>query len=323
MSYNFSINNLAEFISQNKNINKTNNTIIFPKEIGDFSIKETLINKDIFLFHTNMNLKQNINLESKGLVEGLYINILLEGSFNYKNTNNDFQYNMIKNKTSLSFINETAGYTEIKSNTKYQSVGILVRGDFLEKNLLNHISNIDELKQKSISLLKNSPTNYNTSICVNQLFNSPKSKNLDHLYKESKVLEILFYEFQDILNNTRTNNQKVKFDEYDFDALDLAKEILIQNIKNPPSIKELSKKVKLNEFKLKIGFKQRFHTTPYNMLIKYRMEKSKELLENTDMNILEISQKIGYKYQANFSEVFLKYYGIRPKEILKTRKYYF
>lgn len=47
---------------------------------------------------------------------------------------------------------------------------------------------------------------------------------------------------------------------------------------------------------------------------KKRMEKAAELLENTDLKIIEISNTIGYENQGKFAKVFFQMYGITPLE---------
>ena len=52
------------------------------------------------------------------------------------------------------------------------------------------------------------------------------------------------------------------------------------------------------------------------------MHKARDLLKNSDYNINEISNIVGYKYQGNFSLAFVKKFGIRPKDMLKSRSYH-
>ena len=75
--------------------------------------------------------------------------------------------------------------------------------------------------------------------------------------------------------------------------------------------------------KLKKGFKEEFNITPYKLLEQCRMGKAKYLLENEDMNVNEISKLIGYKYQNNFAKIFKQYFKVSPKDIMKSRKYYY
>ena len=71
--------------------------------------------------------------------------------------------------------------------------------------------------------------------------------------------------------------------------------------------------VAINELKLKIGFHKYFNTTPYNLLIEYRLQEAKRLLIASELNINEISKKVGYKYAQNFTKAFGDRFGMPPK----------
>ncbi len=58
----------------------------------------------------------------------------------------------------------------------------------------------------------------------------------------------------------------------DIECLYRAKEILLNDIIRPPSLKELARKSAINEFKLKKGFKELFGITVYRMLQEVRLK---------------------------------------------------
>jgi len=118
-------------------------------------------------------------------------------------------------------------------------------------------------------------------------------------------------------------NTKFKLDVYDIEAIKKAKEILINNMKNPPSIVELARLVHVNEFKLKYGFKEVFNDTPYNTLLRYKLKYAADLLKKSDMNAGEVAMHIGYKSLPSFTKAFIKFHGIKPMELMKSRKYYY
>ncbi len=80
-----------------------------------------------------------------------------------------------------------------------------------------------------------------------------------------------------------------------------------------PSIKELCKIVAINELKLKTGFRQFFNETPYGTSVEYRLQEAKKLLIASELNINEISKKVGYKYAQNFTKAFGDRFGMPPK----------
>lgn len=139
----------------------------------------------------------------------------------------------------------------------------------------------------------------------------PKDK-LQEIYLESKLLELIYTTFN--LPNIN-NSDKIYLSTQDIEVLNKVKIILIENIINPPSIKDLAHKSAMNDYKLKKGFKQLFGNTVYGFLQEYRLNKAKELLEKGDINIGEVAFLVGYKRLSHFSMVFKKYFGINPREI--------
>ena len=49
-------------------------------------------------------------------------------------------------------------------------------------------------------------------------------------------------------------------------------------------------------------------------LLELRMKKSMELLKNTEMNINEVGEAVGYENYVSFKRAFLRYQGISPRE---------
>ncbi len=320
LSYSFSTANLGEFLCSD-DLRK----VVLPKDIGYFSREETKINDDIFLYKYNHDIHKDMSIGSKTTNSFFDIHIVLNDDSYYKSKLTNSEQYTKSGYTTSSFISEENGVSFKKANSKLKSIEITIKDNFLQNHLFNQLQNIKDIYSKPTTLFKNRPTNLKTKICANELFNSPHTGILDKLYMESKVLEILYHEFGDILSSDKNlkSHDKIRFDDYDIEALHLARDILINNIQNPPSMQELSKLVKLNEFKLKVGFKQKFNITPYKLVTQYRMQKAKQLLETGDMNIYEISKLVGYKYQNNFTKVFKEHFGIRPSELIKSRKYYY
>jgi AraC-like DNA-binding protein len=59
-------------------------------------------------------------------------------------------------------------------------------------------------------------------------------------------------------------------------------------------------------------FRQTFHETPHQYLIRKRMERARELLANTDLTILEICLAVGFASPGSFSTRFRQIVGWSP-----------
>lgn len=66
-------------------------------------------------------------------------------------------------------------------------------------------------------------------------------------------------------------------------------------------------------------FRQYLQQTPVGYLTSYRLERSADLLRNTNLTITEISMRSGFASQSYFTETFRKHSGITPSEYRKQR----
>lgn len=161
---------------------------------------------------------------------------------------------------------------------------------------------------------------------IQSIKNMAESKMLTPLYLESKILEsiaLIDIELNSSYKNIfdkQINYEKIKIgkDRYisltpsDIDAIYNAHEILTEEACNPPTIKSLSKRVFLNEQKLKAGFNFKYHMSISEYTTTLRIAMAETLLSTTDLSVDEIAKKVGYNYSANFIKMFKKYHGKTP-----------
>ena len=101
---------------------------------------------------------------------------------------------------------------------------------------------------------------------------------------------------------------------YDIPALELAKSIIEKDPIKHIYISDLADIAGINEFKLKLGFRELFQTSPYQYRLHLCLEKAKYLLEETDDTIDEIASKVGFETYNGFSTAFKKAYQVAPTE---------
>lgn len=111
-------------------------------------------------------------------------------------------------------------------------------------------------------------------------------------------------------------NCKFLANEADREKISRAREILIEHISEPITIRELSRKVAINECYLKKGFKEMFGSTIFDFYQSQRMEHAKYLLYEKGLNVTEVSLLLGYSSISHFSTAFKKHTGLKPCELL-------
>lgn len=104
----------------------------------------------------------------------------------------------------------------------------------------------------------------------------------------------------------------MKLKKEDIEIIRRAKEILANSQRYHITINALSRETGMNRTKLQFGFKQLFGISIDNFRIKMRMERAKELLEQTEKSVKEISILLGYKSVGSFSARFKKMFMVSP-----------
>ncbi|HVU95485.1 MAG TPA: AraC family transcriptional regulator [Puia sp.] len=101
---------------------------------------------------------------------------------------------------------------------------------------------------------------------------------------------------------------------YDVPAIELAKSLIEKDPVAHIHIPMLADRAGINEFKLKVGFRELFQTSPYQYRLRLCLEKAKALLEETDDTIDQIASKVGFDTYNGFSTAFKKAFSIAPTE---------
>lgn len=136
------------------------------------------------------------------------------------------------------------------------------------------------------------------------------------VYLEAKALELLALQLDHFSETPKKNGEAPRLHPDDAKRVEAAAEILVRDMLDPPSLLDLARRVGLNDFKLKVGFKEVFGTTAFGHLHEKRMDRARLMLEEGEMSVGEISAAVGYAGQSHFSAAFKKRFGIKPISLL-------
>lgn len=172
--------------------------------------------------------------------------------------------------------------------------------------------------QHETSFSKTFPICNRTRMVLDALLNHNYSGNLANIFVNAQTQMLLLYSL-DSLEEKEQETSSVKFlsNEADREKLLKAREILLQNIGEPITIKALSRKVAMNECYLKKGFKEMFGSTIFDFYQSQRMEHAKYLLYEKGLTVTEVSILLGYSSISHFSTAFKKHTGLKPCELLR------
>ncbi len=103
--------------------------------------------------------------------------------------------------------------------------------------------------------------------------------------------------------------------ETERDKIAEARQVLENNIDRPLTIRELSRKVAMNECYLKKGFKALTGKTIHDYQQDIRIARAKELLQQ-HISVTEVANTLGYSSISHFSTAFKRVTGMKPCELL-------
>ncbi|MFL5808843.1 MAG: helix-turn-helix domain-containing protein [Flavisolibacter sp.] len=181
----------------------------------------------------------------------------------------------------------------------------------------------DTLSEKILSFKHTSSFTRTLSLCgrtrmaLEGLLNHNYSDSLENIFVNAQTQMLLLYSL-DCMDDKELDVINCKFlsNEADREKVMKAREVLLQHIGEPITIKQLSRKVAMNECYLKKGFKEMFGTTIFDFYQSQRMEHAKYLLYEKALTVTEVSILLGYSSISHFSTAFKKHTGLKPCELL-------
>lgn len=147
-----------------------------------------------------------------------------------------------------------------------------------------------------------------------------KLEQFEHMYRYPSAIKL----FEDILAFLKTfvevmNNQ---FDDYkNKQKIQMAIRYITENYDKDLNMAVVSNYISMNYSLFSYVFKQYTGSNFVNYLKDLRMKEAKRLLEETELRVNEISQKIGYDNEKHFMKTFKSVCGVSPTEYRRNMQF--
>jgi len=157
-----------------------------------------------------------------------------------------------------------------------------------------------------------------TQLIATQLLSCPLKGACRRLYVESKTLELISAALDKIGSDARPGHFPLS--KSDVERIREARRLLLEDITNPPRIRQLAKSVGINEFKIKYGFREVFGCTIRQCLRMHRMETARSMLADTDTTVGTVASMVGYTNMSHFITAFRDQFGVTPGALLSHKR---
>lgn len=139
---------------------------------------------------------------------------------------------------------------------------------------------------------------------------------IDKLYKSNK--------FSSVMNIVNLNIERLE-KEFSFNPqmthreIESIKKYICENYNKELSVEQLAEKVFMAPSYLSYIFKKETGQNLSKYIKAYRMEKAKQMLEETHNKIVNISTAVGYTNVSYFCQSFREYFGVSPQKFRNER----
>ena len=283
-------------------------------QINTSSFLETKIEDKFYVLKSENDGKKNKNLKKEIDTSFIQFHFVSEGQALYSFNNGAYKMSVNKGKYIVL-------YNPIKNlplnaviSPKSNVLSVLISIKKFHKLFSEDSNNIQFLKDENANqkyYYENKISNP-IFLVLNELKRFDINSSTKNLFLKAKIYEL----FSHLYNRNRDLNiEQCPFltNEENFKKIKKAKDIIIENMTNPPSLVELSEEINLSLKKLKEGFKKIYGKPVYQFLIEYKMELAKKLLSDNNYNVNEVSLKLGYSTASHFITAFKNKYGLTPK----------
>ena len=284
-------------------------------QINTSSFLETKIEEKFYVLKSENDGKKNKNLKKEIDTSYIQFHFVSDGQAIFSFNNGAYKMSVNKGKYVVL-------YNPIKNlplnaviSPKSNVLSVLISIKKFHKLFSEDSNNIQFLKDENANqkyYYENKISNP-IFLVLNELKRFDINSSTKNLFLKAKIYEL----FSHLYNRNRDLNiEQCPFltNEENFKKIKKAKDIIIENMTNPPSLIELSEEINLSLKKLKEGFKKIYGKPVYQFLIEYKMELAKKLLSVNDYNVNEVSIKLGYSTASHFITAFKNKYGLTPKK---------
>ncbi|MEM7729237.1 MAG: AraC family transcriptional regulator [Pseudomonadota bacterium] len=221
---------------------------------------------------------------------------------------------------------DVASHYELQGGTTIRLVILNCGPRFFTKTLslspfkipapLNHV--FEEKGQDSIGNVV--PLRPDVLRAANEIYRAQSrfSRELLRSYQYGKGVEIACSVISGLESKTEVGVVGAEISVRDIGRVEEAREIILSNIEQVPTIPEIARMIGVNQTKLKSIFKLAYGMTIHEFTQKGKMDLALDLLHERRLSISEIGQEVGYDFPASFTHAFKRYYGLTPREMKKS-----
>lgn len=291
-----------------------------PKELGAGSTTTTALNSRLLINNSHMicNKDATMTVNTKG--EFYKLVICTGENVGWEEAHSKKYLEMKTGQAIFYKINDLLETCNYQAERYYSTFNIIIAPQVVNYYCANDFSEKDFFKETFMNFKMNKFTlPLETKMILQQILNCPYQDTIKKMYLEAKTLELFSLCLNEIRQKDTSDLARKNFSKTEIASLYEAKEILDHTLDRPISLRQLGRRVYLNEYKLKSGFKALFGKPIYAYQLDKRMALAQKYLTIDNIAVNKVAQLTGYANSSSFSKAFCKKYGVCPKDCINCK----
>jgi AraC-like DNA-binding protein/quercetin dioxygenase-like cupin family protein len=149
-------------------------------------------------------------------------------------------------------------------------------------------------------------------------------REIDRIYREKplcfemEITALLLSLWKLFYSNTKDRRLSPDIHAKKYDRIKSILSYIHENYQSKIALHDMARAANISKSECNHSFKDYMHETPFEYLLRYRVEQSLSLLEKPDRTITETALLAGFSSASYYTEVFKRYMGIAPREYRKS-----
>ena len=203
---------------------------------------------------------------------------------------------------------------ELPATARCSSVGLCMTRQYLETMAEDYDT---EVFGCFLSLLRGDvaihrlPQSGQLLASANNMLQSPYEGTLSAIYLESCALALLA-ETGRIIVGERDKAAELSMTRREYSRVQEIREILEQNIVDPPTLSQLSRQIGINATTMSNQFRRVFGSTIFSFLRDRRLELARAMLLTESLPVSQVGYRVGFNNPAAFATAYRRRFGRPP-----------
>jgi AraC-like DNA-binding protein len=295
--------------------------VILNGEIGEGTITSYEISSELACLVYDATFFKEIRFEKdEAQMNPVYFLYCLEGYYFHKFSEEDD----VKKLSRLQNVVVASGKTTkniivLPANVKLKMTVIFILRDQLKINKKTRRPLLTSSLKYAVGLLDKQEKykyfgniNIKASKFAEILIENKRKDAIGRLTSEAAILNLLKIQVELFAKNDTELNTKLPLSKNEMDTIVNMVSYVSNNLSKKITIQSLYKKTGLLPQKIQLGTKFLYGESLNSFIRTIRLEYSKDLLSNTDLNISEVLYEIGFSSRGYFSKIFKERFGVLP-----------